>query len=57
MFGAAAMSLSSVFVVSNALRLKRFDAYKAKRRPGGASAAAAQPHLADETQKKTEEKL
>ena len=56
MFGAAAMSLSSVFVVSNALRLKRFDAYKAKRRPGGASAAAAQPHLADETQKKTEEK-
>ncbi len=56
MCGAAAMSLSSVFVVSNALRLKRFDAYKAKRRPGGASAAAAQPHLADETQKKTEEK-
>ena len=56
MFGAAAMSLSSVFVVSNALRLKRFDAYKAKRRPGGASAAATQPHLADETQKKTEEK-
>ena len=57
MFGAAAMSLSSVFVVSNALRLKRFDAYKAKRRSAGAAAAAAQPQTIDEIQQKSEERV
>ncbi len=57
MFGAAAMSLSSVFVVSNALRLKRFDAYKAKRRSAGAAAVAAQPQTIDEIQQKSEERV
>lgn len=57
MFGAAAMSLSSVFVVSNALRLKRFDAYKAKKRSAGAAAAAAQPKTIDEIQQKSEERV
>ncbi|PWL88386.1 MAG: copper-translocating P-type ATPase [Oscillospiraceae bacterium] len=57
MFGAAAMSLSSVFVVSNALRLKRFDAYKAKKRSAGAAAAAAQPQTIDEIQQKSEERV
>ena len=54
MFGAAAMSLSSVFVVSNALRLKRFDAYKPARHRKRAVQVKQTPAMS-ETQQKMED--
>ena len=53
MFGSAAMSFSSVFVVCNALRLKGFQPGFRKKRGGKATAVSAEKKKGELTMKKT----